>query len=282
MNEALKRCYLRACALDVEAFKPGNVGLHGAGHDMEVSDFLRSAEVSAPPLCQPDLTLGERIYQAVAATRRAVGCNTNLGIVLLAAPLLQALLQPELTGSLQDKVCQVLANTTVADADWVFQAITLANPGGLGGAPAHDVRAKPTVNLLEAMAAAAERDRIAWQYAHGYKDIFELGILRYNSLVKSWGFIPWAASGVYTLFLSRYADSHVQRKFGAVHNHKLARQFSRLDQALMNATDPEALRGDFHELDVVLKQRGINPGTSADLTVATALTQLLSAVITDS
>ncbi len=280
MNEALKRCYLRACALDVEAFKPGNVGLHGAGHDMEVSDFLRSAEVSAPPLCQSDLTLGERIYQAVAATRRKVGCNTNLGIVLLAAPLLQALLRPELTGTLQDRVRQVLANTTVADAGWVFQAVTLANPGGLGDAPAHDVKAKPTVNLLEAMIAAAPRDRIAWQYAHGYKDIFEIGVLRYNSLVNSWGVCDWAAAGVYTGFLSRFPDSHVQRKFGDRFDADLIGRFGQLNRELLNAQTPSSLTTKFKALDNYLKTQGVNPGTSADLTVASVLSVLLTALTT--
>ena len=37
-----------------------------------------------------DLTVGERILSAVQATQEAVGLNTNLGIILLCAPMIQA------------------------------------------------------------------------------------------------------------------------------------------------------------------------------------------------
>ena len=84
----LQQAYLEACESELQAFKPGNVSVHSAGHDMTVEDFRRSAGASALPLCDPALSLGGRIYRAIAETRKAVGCNTNLGIVLLAAPLL--------------------------------------------------------------------------------------------------------------------------------------------------------------------------------------------------
>ena len=85
----LARVYREVCALDVLALKPGNVGVGRPGHGMRAADFLRSAAVSAGPLSAPGLPLGERVYGAVAATRAAVGCNTNLGIILLCAPLLK-------------------------------------------------------------------------------------------------------------------------------------------------------------------------------------------------
>ena len=71
----------------MQAIKPGNVGFHAAAEDLSADDFIKSAEVSAGPITEPSLGLGERIYKAVYATHQAVGTNTNLGIVLLVAIL---------------------------------------------------------------------------------------------------------------------------------------------------------------------------------------------------
>src|SRR5690242_14660894 len=89
-SKALSAAYIAACELELRALKPGNVHDFAAGHGMTVDDFAASAEVSAGPLCRPGASVGERILGAIRATRERVGCNTNLGIVLLAAPLVAA------------------------------------------------------------------------------------------------------------------------------------------------------------------------------------------------
>ncbi|MGR9037321.1 MAG: triphosphoribosyl-dephospho-CoA synthase, partial [Gammaproteobacteria bacterium] len=156
------KLYRAACEIELKTFKPGNVSIYSDGHDMTVADFRISAEVSAEPLCHPDYSLGEKIYYAVKATRDAVGCNTNLGIILLCAPLIQASLLMSSNENLRQVLCRVLADSTVEDADWVFKAITLAAPGGLGRSGEQDVRGKATATLLEAMKIASGRDRIAF------------------------------------------------------------------------------------------------------------------------
>ncbi len=93
-RKALENAYLRACEVEIEAPKPGNVSLESPGHDMCADDFIASAKVSVGALTAPDLGLGERVYQAVAATRQKVSCNTNLGIILLCAPLFHAAHSP--------------------------------------------------------------------------------------------------------------------------------------------------------------------------------------------
>ena len=70
----------------------------------------------------------------------------------------------------------MLDGLTVEDAERVYEAIRLANPGGLGDAPEQDVRDEPTVTLLEAMKLAADRDLIARQYANGFADVFDFGV----------------------------------------------------------------------------------------------------------
>lgn len=87
-----------ACLLELEALKPGNVHRYAVGHGMTLADFETSAETLNQVFSRSKLTVGERIYRAVAATRGAVGCNTNLGIVLLAAPLAEAALRTGTAG----------------------------------------------------------------------------------------------------------------------------------------------------------------------------------------
>ncbi len=66
--------------------------LHGGFMASSVEQFISSAEASAQHIADPKPTgLGQRILKAISATHQeAVGCNTNLGIVLLCAPLAQA------------------------------------------------------------------------------------------------------------------------------------------------------------------------------------------------
>jgi triphosphoribosyl-dephospho-CoA synthase len=185
--QQLSELYQQACEVELQAFKPGNVSIYADGHDMTVADFRISAEVSAVPLCNPDYSLGQKIFYAVKATREAVACNTNLGIILLCAPLIQAIsnVQPGL--SLRQALHKVLTTTNLDDADWVFKGITLASPGGLGCSDYQDVSQKPSVNLTEAMGLASAKDRIALQYITDYQDIFDFSVLIYYNAMSEWG-----------------------------------------------------------------------------------------------
>ncbi len=274
-QERFENLYLRACAVDVNAFKPGNVSVYSAGHDMTVEDFLLSAEVSADAVSDPNRSLGEKIFYAVKATRERVVCNTNLGIILLAAPVFEAVQKYPDQDNLQAALNRVLQETTLEDAEWVFKAITLAAPGGLGQSNQADVNSKPQVTLMEAMALAAGRDKIAYQYVNGYQDIFDLGIMRYNSGLNFYDDENWAATAVFTGFLCQFPDSHIERKFGDVHNSWVFEQMSSVNHALENAHNPSDLLPMLFEVDRAFKMKGINPGTTADLTVATVLMDLM-------
>ena len=267
----LQQAYLEACEAELQAFKPGNVSVHSAGHDMTVEDFRRSAGASALPLCDPALSLGGRIYRAIAETRKAVGCNTNLGIVLLAAPLLEACLNGAKTLNLRDNIRLVLDKTTLEDASWVYQAIRLAAPGGLGESEAEDVNLAPTVTLQEAMKIAAGRDSIASQYTNYYATVFDLMIPRYHSWLSLWGDEQWATVGVFTGLLVALPDSHIERKFGARFTRMVTDRMTLVEQALTVSGRPEQAMRIIRKVDTEFKSAGINPGTTADLTVACLL-----------
>ncbi|HET7851475.1 MAG TPA: triphosphoribosyl-dephospho-CoA synthase, partial [Methyloceanibacter sp.] len=172
--EQVARAFLDSCLAELDALKPGNVHRFAADDRMSVADFEISAGVAAPALAAPGLSVGARIGRSVEATIVAVGHNTNLGIILLCAPLAAASLDSA-SGDLRERLAKGLARLSVADARETYAAIRRAKPGGLGQAPAHDVGGEPDIPLIEAMQAAEGRDRIAWNYTHDFADIFDLG-----------------------------------------------------------------------------------------------------------
>ncbi|MEX0696467.1 MAG: triphosphoribosyl-dephospho-CoA synthase [Dongiaceae bacterium] len=266
--EAVAAAYLDACLIELRALKPGNVHDDAAGHGMTVADFEAAARASADVFALPGLGVGERIYEAVRRSRAAVDCNANLGIVLLCAPLAEAALTAPANATFRRGVEAVLARLDLADAEFAFRAIRLAAPGGLGESARHDVRRPATVGLREAMSEAQARDRVAHQYEAGFADVFGLGVPRLRAGLARWGDPAWAAAAAYLGFLAAFADSHVERKHGSSRAEDVRRRAAPLDALLQAAADPAALRPALLDLDAALKREGVNPGTSADLTVA--------------
>jgi triphosphoribosyl-dephospho-CoA synthase len=273
LRKVIRAAYEDACRREIEALKPGNVHVFADGHDMSTEQFLTSARVSSAPLTDPDLSVGHRIHEAVRATREAVGINTNLGIVLLSAPLMRA---AEMQGDLRENLGTVLDAMTMDDTKAVFDAIVLASPGGLGSADEHDVREEPRVHLIEAMREAAGRDRIARQYATRFEDVFGIGLTTLEQALSRGEAGMWPTVSVYLAFLAGFPDSHVARKHGAAIAGRVQEE-AMSTRALLDSAGSDASRIRLLiELDNRLKSRAINPGTSADLTVASLLVHSLA------
>jgi len=264
----IRDAYLAACRTELRALKPGNVHDYAPGHGMSVADFEASAVASAPCIAAPGIGVGARILEAVERTRAVTGCNTNLGILLLAAPLAAAGFEAA-PGGLRPALDAVLAGLDRADAEAAFAAIRLANPGGLGDSPRHDVREPARIGLRQAMAEARHRDRIAEQYAGGFADVFDLGMPTLRRALARWGDEAWAAAATYLIFLGQLPDSHVARKFGPETAEALRCRAAPLAESLGAAGQPADLAPSLLAFDATLKAEGVNPGTSADLTVAT-------------
>jgi triphosphoribosyl-dephospho-CoA synthase len=268
--------YIEACLAELDAPKPGNVHRFAPGHRMEVADFVRSAEASAAPIAARGARVGIRVRAAVEATLSAVGQNTNLGIILLCAPLAAAAEAPD--AALRPALATVLDRLDRADAQDVFAAIAAANPAGLGRAPRHDVNAPAAATLREAMAEGAERDRIARQYVTTYEDIFSLGLPALATARRRQSDARWPTLSVYLTFLAAMPDTHVVRKFDKGVAEAVRREAADWRDALAAAHDPEGIVDGLLSWDGELKSRGINPGTSADLTVATLFASTLSTI----
>ena len=271
-----REAFIAACRLDVMVRKPGNVSVAAPGHGMRAEQFLDAARVAAGPLFEPGLAVGARIERAAAASWQACGCNTNLGIVLLCAPLAAAAERAR-PPALAQAVAAVLASLTVDDARAAYRAIAATQPGGLGSAPAQDVHSEPDIDLRSAMALAADRDAIARAYATDMRELFDaVRILApppgYSLMADP---IDDAAhehvQRVYLYWLARQSDSHIVRK----HGHAVAQTVMTAAQRWREVARPGADPA-FAAWDDALKAAGINPGTSADLTVATLLAADLS------
>ena len=277
LAERVAAAFSRACVDELEAPKPGNVHLFAPGHRMTAAEFVRSANAAAAPLAVPGARVGSRILGAVEATLAAVGTNTNLGIILLCAPL--AATADIRAADLRAALAQVLEALDIQDAELAFRAIARAAPAGLGRAERHDVTETASVSLKDAMAEASSRDRIARQYVSDFEDIFERGEPVLTAVLASGAEPKWATLAVYLEFLSAFPDSHIARKHGIATAEDVCRAASRYHRRMRSLEKPAALLADLLAWDALLKERGINPGTSADLTVATLFAHRLRTIL---
>ena len=269
----LAHAFKAACIGELEALKPGNVHIFADGHGMTVQDFMLSAEVVSEVIAKPDLTLGERILLSVEATQKAVNCNSNLGVILLCAPILQAALIESNTYFFS-RLQQVLADTTQQDAALTFKAIALANPAGLGVSERFDVHLPVSCNLLQAMQVAAPKDLIAQQYANNFADLTD-GLVCYQQALALWQRPAWAATAVHLYYMRQFLDTHIVRKFGDTIANLVRNEAASHEAEFLKSYNPKNYQSQLMTFDTALKKRGLNPGTSADLTVATLLLHTL-------
>jgi triphosphoribosyl-dephospho-CoA synthase len=269
-------CAQVACVWEATARKPGNVHRFCDFDDTSYLDFLLSAAAVAPVLDgAAGRRVGETVLAAVQATRAVVPSNTNLGIVLLLAPL--AAVPPE--EDLRAGVERILGGLDVADARQVYQAIRLALPGGLGEVPEQDVRDEPTQGLREVMALAAERDLIARQYADGFRAVFEEGDPALQAGLQHADDLEAAIIVCHLHLLATFPDSLIRRKRGAAEAEEAARRARRI----LDTGWPRdaAVAPALAELDAWLRAEGHqrNPGTTADLVTACLFVALRTATI---
>ena len=272
-RDSFERHVQLACLLEASAAKPGNITPAHDFSDTTYVDMVRSALALGSAFATERARghgVGELIADAVQQTGRVTAANTNLGIVLLFAPLVRAAATARPGETLAAATERVLSQLDVQDATAAFAAIVSARPGGLGDAPEHDVRGPARVSLREAMAAAAHRDSIASEYATGYAIVFDEGLPLLAEALRRPATTLEAIVALHVGLLAARPDTLIARKAGAAAADGVsaaAREV--LDGTLSPADFDASLRGDDHRL---------NPGTTADLVAATLLAALLTGV----
>jgi triphosphoribosyl-dephospho-CoA synthase len=271
-----------ACLLEVAAPKPGNVTRYRDLPDLTLEAFLISAAAIGPAMARAGTRpVGETVLAAIAATRRHTATNTNLGIVLLLAPLAAAALRQAAGApvALRERVRAVLATLSVDDARLAYRAIRMAVPGGLGTVDEQDVAQEPTADLLTAMRLAAERDSLAREYATDYAITFELTYPALAGYLARGHDAATAIVGAYLEVLARTPDSLIARR----HGPRRAADVSQRAAAALAAGEVGTAAGlaALAEFDEWLRAADptLNPGTSADLVTAAIFVALLEDVL---
>ena len=273
-----------ACLLEATAPKPGNVSPDRDFADLTYEDLLASAAAIGGPLAGAGARpLGTTVRLAIDATGRWTRSNSNLGLVLLLAPLTRAAmiqLRPQAVNrDLRGSVRTVLEDTTVDDARDVYAAIRRAAPGGLSRVEQQDVADEPTVTLLEAMRLSAGHDDIAHEYATGFEVTFERAVPMLQH-ARADG-LCWSDAIVETFLgiLAARPDSHVARRGGAA----LAADVSRRACAAVavGGVRTEEGRRAIADTDRALRdpRHLANPGTTADLMAAAIFVVLVDGIM---
>jgi triphosphoribosyl-dephospho-CoA synthase len=260
-----------ACILEATACKAGNVTRFVDFEDLTYLDFVLSAQAIGPVIERAgEMGVGWAVREGVAATRRFVTNNSNLGMLLLLAPLAAVPQEKDLESGVVD----VLDRLTVADSRMIFEAIRLANPGGLGEAPEQDVRDEPTLPLRQIMTMAADRDLIARQFSNGFRDVFDhVSHLVYEPLEE-------AIIRCHLRLLAALGDTHIARRSGS----QIAEEAKQRSAEVLTLGWPESSEGRkaFAEFDAWLRADGHrrNPGSTADMVAACLFVALRQGMIT--
>jgi triphosphoribosyl-dephospho-CoA synthase len=263
---SIGECAALACLLEATAPKPGNVHRGVDFEDVTYPEFVASGIAIAPVLDRAaSVPFGQTVLSAVHATRRVARTNTNLGTILLLAPLAAVPRERALAAGVVD----VLSSLTPGDARDIYAAIRLAAPGGLGRVAEADVAdLQPPANLVAAMRLAAERDLVARQYAENFHQVFEC-------------VVPWLTAGLSAglttgtaivhaqlQLMSAFPDSLIARKCGL----DVARRSAAWAAKIVAAGEPgsEPWHERVADFDFWLRSDGHrrNPGSTADLLTA--------------
>ena len=192
----------------------------------------------------------------MTAARAVTRSNANLGIVLAIAPLAAV---PDGRPAGPAAVAEVLAGLTPDDAANVWQAIRLAEPGGMGQSNQHDLAGPPPDDLLAAMRLAAPHDAIARLWADGYDSLGNGLVADLEAALGRGLALDDAIVHAFLAQLAREPDSLIARKHGL----PVAVEVSRRATAAL--AQPQTIP----EFDRFLRSsRRLNPGTTADLTAA--------------
>lgn len=253
-----------SCVMEVMCPKPGNVGPGRPFKYINDVMFLASALGLAEAFGAEGASVGVMAEGAARAAKLRTGRNTNLGMILLLAPLVKASARGEATRA---DVREVLESLTDDDSRGVCEAIRIASPEGLGGSERYDVRGE-TPPIVDAMRYASRWDSVAREYASGYEITFERTSPRLAAYWSEGRGLKICVLQTYLGLLAELPDTLIERKLGRAAAEKvstgasevLARggAFTREGQEMIAAFD----------VSLAHPNNLYNPGTTADLIAA--------------
>ena len=218
-----------ASALEVSGYpKPGNVHRTRDYDDMEFEDFIISGIVIGDTIREActdvdveNPELGKYILQAVAETDRWIKNNTNLGIVMMTTPIAVAAAISESFDDIRENIKLLMSNTSVDDACDLYDAINIADAGGMGDQDEYDVasdNAKQELRnnsqtMYDVLKISAPWDMLAREMTSDMPAVFEIGYPTYHKLRQEKSQNE-ACLLTFLTILSHVPDTLISRKYG--------------------------------------------------------------------
>lgn len=275
-----------ASALEVSGYpKPGNVHRIRDYDDMEFEDFIISGIVIGDVIREActnvnveNPQLGKFILQAVDETDRWIKNNTNLGIVMMIVPIAVSAAISESFDDIRDNIKILMKNTSVEDACDLYDAINIADAGGMGDQDEYDVsndNAKQELKdnnqtMYDVLKISAPWDMLAREMTDDMPAVFEIGYPTYHSLKEEKSKND-ACILTFLTILSHVPDTLISRKYG----EEEALKISLMTRDLLKLKDSSDFMDKVSEFDEYLFKNNYNPGTTADLTAASIFVSYL-------
>jgi triphosphoribosyl-dephospho-CoA synthase len=245
-----------AMMLEVTAYpKPGNVDRCHDYPDTRLEHFLASTILVRPVFEKAEAgegSVGQLIKDAVRATNVHSGGNTHFGAFLLLIPLLM--------GKTLKGAQEVIEQTTVDDAVTFYEAFALTRVRlndhfELDVNDPHTLAAlrKRGLTLKDVLTLSAPRDMVAREWTNGFA-LTDTGA----QLLKAHGCGRASIVAAFLELLATEMDTFVIKK----HGEEVARE------VLQHAREVKEGLQSMAAFDETLIARGINPGSLADILIA--------------
>ena len=295
----VSNCLQLAVLLEVSAYpKPGNVHRttdfagtryeHFLASAVALSSHFRyaaqmGARVSQKRVMVNHIGIGKIIKNAVKDVRIwQRDKNTLLGSILLLSPMAAAAgltmgRKAEFSAdTFRANLKSVVKSTNPRDAVRVFDAIKMAEPGGLGSAPRLDVKDSRSrqkilaqgISLYEIFEISAPWDSISAEWVDNFHITFDIGYPYFKRVINETGDINASSVHTFLKILSEVPDTLIARKTGK----RKAEWVSNQARIVLDAGGLATVKGrkSLLELDRELHDSShkLNPGTTADITSA--------------
>lgn len=245
-----------AMMLEVSAYpKPGNVDRCHDFDETRFEHFLASIIFARPALEEAERgkgRIGEIIKHAVQQTNCHRGGNTHFGAFILLIPLIYG---GDIPGAME-----AIGRTDVSDAVAFYKAFAMtsvrilpSDDMDVNDPKTLDLLRDRQITLLDVMTHSAANDMVAREWITG----FPLSRRGADLLLQSG---PGRAGivGMFITLLAMEPDTFIVKKHGLAVAHEI----------MLAARDVMDGKRDLEEFDAECIGRGINPGSTADITIA--------------
>ncbi|RBQ22750.1 2-(5''-triphosphoribosyl)-3'-dephosphocoenzyme-A synthase [Candidatus Methanobinarius endosymbioticus] len=296
-SELIAKIAQISSALEVSGYpKPGNVHRTCDFDDMVFEDFIISGIVIGDTIKEAafhakeinnsisfkEANLGKYILRAVKETDKWIANNTNLGIVMLLTPISMSAAISSNLDELRENINEIIVNSTVIDTIALYEAIGIADAGGMGDQEEYSVTNQEAnkeliennLNIFDVLKISSSWDTLAKELTHKMPVTFDIGYPMFSKLKENYS-INSATVITFLTILSQVPDTLISRKYG----DEKAKEVSELAKEILDSTNFDENMNKFNkkltEFDDYLFENKLNPGTTADLTASSIMLSYL-------